>query len=244
MNKNTTIFGIAISLYCLSAGSFAATLSSITTSPFRTYLSGSIGTYASHFDTYNYYSDLPLVGTGPVIWEVADELMTSDGTQYVAGSAVAINSESAFSMSAAVLSALHLSDSVADSRTPSSNMQFYWSFDVIESTRLRIESDLSLFGSGSASLSIYQCIPGSYGSCYLIHSPDLSIAQQTLVLEPLAGYYRMSGSLSAGYYDRGPIDAVGGGSWNVTISAVPVPPALWLFGSGLLGLISVARRKA
>jgi hypothetical protein len=26
--------------------------------------------------------------------------------------------------------------------------------------------------------------------------------------------------------------------------AVPVPAAVWLFGSGLLGLIGVARRKA
>jgi hypothetical protein len=30
------------------------------------------------------------------------------------------------------------------------------------------------------------------------------------------------------------------GTWSV----VPIPPALWLFGSGLLGLIGVARRKA
>jgi hypothetical protein len=29
-----------------------------------------------------------------------------------------------------------------------------------------------------------------------------------------------------------------------TLSTVPVPPALWLFGSGLLGLIGVARRRA
>ena len=28
------------------------------------------------------------------------------------------------------------------------------------------------------------------------------------------------------------------------ISAVPVPAAVWLFGSGLIGLIGVARRKA
>ena len=27
-------------------------------------------------------------------------------------------------------------------------------------------------------------------------------------------------------------------------SAVPVPAAAWLFGSGLLGLVGVARRKA
>jgi len=30
---------------------------------------------------------------------------------------------------------------------------------------------------------------------------------------------------------------------SVNISAIPVPPAVWLFGSGLLGLVSIARRK-
>jgi hypothetical protein len=29
-----------------------------------------------------------------------------------------------------------------------------------------------------------------------------------------------------------------------TVSAVPVPAAVWLFGSGLIGLAGVARRKA
>lgn len=31
---------------------------------------------------------------------------------------------------------------------------------------------------------------------------------------------------------------------KVEVSAVPVPPAVWLFGSGLLGLVGIARRKA
>ncbi|MDX2487444.1 MAG: VPLPA-CTERM sorting domain-containing protein [Gammaproteobacteria bacterium] len=30
---------------------------------------------------------------------------------------------------------------------------------------------------------------------------------------------------------------------NFTITAVPVPAAIWLFGSGLIGLIGIARRK-
>ncbi|MCW9024363.1 MAG: VPLPA-CTERM sorting domain-containing protein [Gammaproteobacteria bacterium] len=29
----------------------------------------------------------------------------------------------------------------------------------------------------------------------------------------------------------------------MTTSAVPVPAAVWLFGSGLLGLVGVARRR-
>jgi len=37
--------------------------------------------------------------------------------------------------------------------------------------------------------------------------------------------------------------AVKGGSVGVAVSTVPLPGAAWLFGSGLLGLIGVARRK-
>lgn len=41
-----------------------------------------------------------------------------------------------------------------------------------------------------------------------------------------------AGCITSGYF--------GGG----TLAAVPVPAALWLFGSGLLGVVGVARRKA
>ena len=34
------------------------------------------------------------------------------------------------------------------------------------------------------------------------------------------------------------------GSYLVRTSVVPVPAAVWLFGSGLIGLISIARRKS
>ncbi len=33
-------------------------------------------------------------------------------------------------------------------------------------------------------------------------------------------------------------------SYGITVTAVPVPAAVWLFGSGLLGLAGIARRKA
>lgn len=33
-------------------------------------------------------------------------------------------------------------------------------------------------------------------------------------------------------------------SYNMSITAVPVPAAVWLFGSGLIGLIGMVRRKA
>ena len=32
-------------------------------------------------------------------------------------------------------------------------------------------------------------------------------------------------------------------SMNISALDIPIPPALWLFGSGMLGLIGIARRK-
>ena len=41
-----------------------------------------------------------------------------------------------------------------------------------------------------------------------------------------------------------PIPAVDVTYVGATLNPVPVPAAVWLFGSGLIGLVGVARRKA
>jgi len=41
-----------------------------------------------------------------------------------------------------------------------------------------------------------------------------------------------------------PWDCYGFKSLAIETSVIPLPAALWLFGSGLLGLIGVARKKA
>jgi len=67
------------------------------------------------------------------------------------------------------------------------------------------------------------------------------------------------GALKVGEFIQWQLAALGGGlDWDVSyildvsgtdfvrlsvVSSVPVPAAVWLFGSGLLGLIGVARRK-
>jgi len=52
------------------------------------------------------------------------------------------------------------------------------------------------------------------------------------------------GFLSVGFYNlTGNYDGSGMFYDNVNFSIVPVPAAIWLFGSGLIGLIGIARRK-
>lgn len=57
----------------------------------------------------------------------------------------------------------------------------------------------------------------------------------------------ISNSLIGGFWQSGlntDITDVVYNNATVTVSAVPVPAAVWLFGSGLLGLVAVARRRA
>jgi len=87
--------------------------------------------------------------------------------------------------------------------------------------------------SGSWSNSDYTYIDSSYFSRYESSSftPKLNAYYN---FDPETGYGKISAGVSGGVsitYDYTPV------------SAVPVPAAVWLFGSGLLGLVGIARRK-
>lgn len=78
---------------------------------------------------------------------------------------------------------------------------------------------------------------------------SLSISDQTASLLTLAG----AGVISGNGFDATIVNWTFSGddaytnSMTITstgIAAVPVPAAVWLFGSGLLGLVGIARRKA
>ena len=64
----------------------------------------------------------------------------------------------------------------------------------------------------------------------------LNIERQFLLSE---GNYSFT---AAAYEDS--LNGIGQASYSFTVTTVPVPSAVWLFGSGLIGLIGVARRKA
>lgn len=54
-----------------------------------------------------------------------------------------------------------------------------------------------------------------------------------------------TGPLAAGKYSLfiGDDDGAAGGKYKATLSSVPVPAAVWLFGSGLVGLLGLQKRK-
>ena len=68
--------------------------------------------------------------------------------------------------------------------------------------------------------------------------------------DPLSGSTTFSGhsfsslGLTPGVYEWTWGTGATADSFTVNIGAVPVPAAVWLFGSGLIGLVGLARRKA
>lgn len=73
---------------------------------------------------------------------------------------------------------------------------------------------------------------------------------ETLVIGQTGSVWELGGTgfISGGVYDKTAAvwELTGnevGSSYSMSITAVPVPAAMWLFGSGLIGLIGIARRK-
>jgi hypothetical protein len=85
--------------------------------------------------------------------------------------------------------------------------------------------------------------PGTYWLVFEVRDGDslISAGMPNNAPNPLDKYvyiYEGEGG-TAGWGEPGPAAT----DWGMRISAVPVPAAVWLFGSGLIGLIGIARRK-
>jgi hypothetical protein len=84
------------------------------------------------------------------------------------------------------------------------------------------------------SLATLTILPGYYFDFGDLPPSGFAIAKAATSLDPqYDGLYQLS--YSAPEFDRTLYDQ--------TIATVPVPAAEWLLGSGLLGLVSIARRK-
>jgi len=78
-------------------------------------------------------------------------------------------------------------------------------------------------------LAIFDCTPGTTGSTCLGQGSGTVNGGVPMATAPFPGQDpKWNGSVTAG---------------TVTNTVVPVPAAVWLFGSGLLGLVGIARRK-
>jgi len=100
-------------------------------------------------------------------------------------------------------------------------------------------------GDGNISLSSFTSVTDLYTiGGWQLDLATMAITDQTASLLTLEG----TGLLSGNGFDATDVNWTFsandiGSSYSMTITAVPVPAAVWLFGSGLLGLVGVARRK-
>lgn len=100
--------------------------------------------------------------------------------------------------------------------------------------------------SGQISIYLFDDLMNEIGSASLpSFFSNLTWVEQSGITSLLAGSrfvrYEFVGTRTDGLNNDAYLDAA---YLDITTSAVPVPAAAWLFGSGLLGLVAMARRKA
>ena len=113
--------------------------------------------------------------------------------------------------------------------------------DVLSGTDLYHDNDASgTFTAGDTYLTDVGSVATPYSDTLQLLPADMQGAT------PMAGTEASIGFIDGPFPGiQGMLDIGSGNSLHVTsVSAVPVPTAVWLFGSGLLGLIGVARRKS
>ena len=81
------------------------------------------------------------------------------------------------------------------------------------------------------------------GNTKIFDVGTLFTAQPSTLTVTLLASDLVQGDTAVALRDRASLDITRSAGFLLTTSAVPVPAAVWLFGSGLIGLIGVARRK-
>ena len=110
----------------------------------------------------------------------------------------------------------------------------WFPFDVADS----LSSPVTVVNTNSE----YSILIGA-GNTKIFDVGTLFTAQPSTLTVTLLASDLVQGDTAVALHDRAPLDIARSAEFLLTTSAVPVPAAAWLFGSGLLGLIGVARRK-
>ena len=131
-----------------------------------------------------------------------------------------------------------------------------------DATILTLNSATGTTGSGGIGNTVGSFTPGSIidgvidYAAFTGHANLLEIGGWTLGLSTLdidnpdVNLLHLSGTgvLSGNGFDATDVtwtfSAQSAASYSLAVTAVPIPAAVWLFGSGLLGLVGIARRKA
>lgn len=111
-------------------------------------------------------------------------------------------------------------------------------------------STKSVFGTSTAGAGVWDAtvVGGAIGNWFSngpVTYPGL-VANELNTFQSLYGVTGNGGTAIAKLqvYSLGSLELTSNGTLETAQSTVPVPAALWLFGSGLLGLLGVGRRKA
>jgi len=111
---------------------------------------------------------------------------------------------------------------------------------VLTGTQALVTVEFTVIGAGSSVLALSEVTYGPWG-----YTPPSTGTVLVAGQAPSGTYCVTPGQYNCTGTDPNAIIALTNGNVTVNaVSAVPVPAAAWLFGSGLIGLVAVSRRKA
>lgn len=139
-------------------------------------------------------------------------------------------------------------------RSVDGTLDFYWrimplsgvgdisAFRVEGFSGYTLDADWRIDGLGTVAPNVARYFGDADGSVNFLFADEVGIGQSSnfFFLDTQATYYSLTGQFDLLCADTGCISSL---YPTFAPSAVPLPAAVWLFGSGLVGLIGVARRR-
>ena len=221
----------------------------------KTYLLDAVSAYSfifvSHFASCAAIATGLLFGIAPQLVQGAPiQLNATDFDNQIAGLSIQVEGFEGFTLGAQT-SPLTLVNATYTSDIP------WIASDFILPTKVLINNDQDIterifngFAPGTTmfGLDIDGFLPNDLLLITAVGTSGVFSVQQTIgSLNGFVGFKDTLGLISVSFFNFGtPPDFSEGGNYafdNVTTGIVPIPAAVWLFGSGLLGLIGIARRK-
>lgn len=236
MNKHTLgSLGLALSLAMIATDLLAATIS--ISNPFRkVQTTFTVLSYTRDFDVQ---SDS---GTSPFNASVSVDAGNGYTAQATVNSSALTGSGFTISGDLSATGNGGCSGTTCPSGTQALHQHFF-SFSLDETTALKIDTTWDITKVGNAGFDYSPQIKQGTALLYTT-SGDSGSDTTTLTLGPGNYSFLLNASASATGAIGSLSDGSVSGSYQFSLTTVPVPAAVWLFGSGLIGMIGVAKRKS